>query len=145
MRAATDSGTSGTTHRMGGMFSVGGGSPVSAAKHIAASCHWSLATVGTHGAFSSSGAGVTSDGSGRSPGGITPLGTAHSQPISQTRPVGVTHVFSAESAPCTMPPSCRYASADPVERRIVSMYASPSVPMRRDRAPTVSPAIQRRR
>ena len=43
---ATDGGTSGRISAIGGMSSRGGASPVSALKHSAASCHWSLAGVG---------------------------------------------------------------------------------------------------
>ena len=123
----------------------GGGSPASAVKHIAASCHWSLSAVGTHAPLAHSGGHGVHRRSGVNPGGISGAGTAHCQPSSQRRPVGETHTVSFESAPCAAPVSCRYESADPAARSTWSTQGISSAPSRASRAPTVSPAIQRRR
>ena len=66
---ATPCGTSGRTRRSGGESVDGGSSPVSAAKQVAASCHWSLAGVGAQPLTVHSGAvGV------QRPSGATPVG-----------------------------------------------------------------------
>ena len=77
--ADTDFGRSGRTSRSGGRSS-GGYSPVSVAKAVAASCHWSLAVVGAHSIFGHSGGIGIQRRWGVSPSGISALGIAHSHP-----------------------------------------------------------------
>ncbi len=69
------------------MSSRGGASPVSAAKQSAASCHWSLAIVGSQRSPHSGGRGIDAV-FGDSPSGMLERGTAHCQPMSQSRPMG---------------------------------------------------------
>ena len=88
------------------MSSRGGASPVSDWKQSAPSCHWSLMAVGDQPSPHSGGSGIPV-ASGESPSGMVASGTAHCQPSSQSRPIGVVHTFCTDSAPCTLPASCR--------------------------------------
>ena len=92
-----------------------------------------------------SGATASSADPGASPAGDLARGIAHCQPSSQMRPDGVTQMCFRRDAPCATPASCRYASVEPAARSMRSTYGTSSGPVRRTRAPTVSPAIQRRR
>ena len=45
--------------------------------------------------------------SGDEPVGISAGGTAHCQPMIQSRPIGVVHTVSGDMQPCAVPTSCR--------------------------------------
>ena len=83
------------------MSSRGGASPVSALKQSAASCHWSLAAVGAHDVAPLGRQGHAASRRARARRGRSASGTAHCQPRSQSRPIGVVHAVSTEIAPCT--------------------------------------------
>ena len=91
----------------GGTSDGGGYSPVSAAKHMAASCHWSVSGVGAHRLPTHSLGMGAKRASGTRSAGISVSGTAHCQPSNQILPMGAIHTLSEDTLPCTEPESCR--------------------------------------
>jgi len=83
------------------MLPRGGVSPVSAAKQIAANCHWSLAGVGRQTSSGHSGAGGAHSVLGIRRSGTSTSGTAHCQPSNQMRPIGDAQTVSGVTLPWT--------------------------------------------
>jgi hypothetical protein len=107
MMPASARGQSGRMSWIGGTPSGGGFSPVSAAKHVAASCHWSLAGVGHHTpSVHSCGTGMNRK-SGEMPAGSSDIGIAHCHPIIHRRPIGDAKTVSGAMHPCAAPRSWR--------------------------------------